>query len=197
MVGEAVRIVVTDNMGEVQNAIEARLEGVSDFSAFWEQLRAPWEKSRREMYASNGRSTDTPWTKYTRAERRRYVPFKARVLNRSVKGMNDTLLRWGPGTGRLQPSLENTRHPYAIWRGTSEALTLGTSAPGAASHEYGGARAKEWMGGYKIPKRRILAFGGSFVRDVSVELGKFAATAGARRAGFSTTELMSLLRRGR
>ena len=191
------RIAVTDNLGRVQQAIEARLEGISDFAPFWEQLREPWEKSRREMYASNGRSTDTPWQKYNRDEKRRYVPFKARILNRSAKQMNDTLLRWAPGTGRLQPSLENTRHPHAIWRGTPDALTLGTSAPGAASHEYGGTRALKWMGGYKVPKRRILAFGGSFVREVSIELGKFAATAGARRAGFSTSELMDLMRRGR
>ena len=191
------KIVVTDNLGRVEEAIEARLEGVSDFSRFWEQLRDPWERSRREMYATNGRSTGARWTNYTRAERRRYVPFKARILNRSVRAMNETLLRWAPGTGRLQPSLENTRHPYAIYRGTPESLTVGTSAPGAASHEYGGARAKEWMGSYKIPRRRILAFGGTFVRDVSIELGKFAATAGARRAGFSTSDLMSLLRRGR
>jgi len=75
-------------------------------------------------------------------------------------------------------------------------LTVGSSSPGAASAEYGKSKAKKWMGGYTVPQRRILGFGRQFARDVSIEVGVFAAGAGVRRAGFSTADLMSLLRRG-
>jgi hypothetical protein len=194
---EAVRIVVTDNMGEVVEAIEAALEGVSDFRPFWEQLRAAWEESRRAMYRTNGRSTDAPWRDYTDEERARYVPMKAAVINVDLRRIDQTILRWDGIGDRLRPSLENTRHPLAVYIVRPESLTLGTIAPGAGNHEWGQGTAPAKWGGYRIPRRRILAFGRAFAVAASVELGRFAASVGTRRAGFSSRELGALLRRGR
>lgn len=191
------RLVVTDDTGAIVQAIEARLDGLSDFRPLWEMLRKPWEDRSRRMFATNGRDTETPWPDYTQAELARYVPFKMRILGLTTDP-NRQLLRWGGRPGeRLRPSLENTRHPEAIWAESPKALTVGSSAPGAAPSEYGKSRAKAWMGGYMVPQRRILGFGRQFARDVSVEVGTFAASAGVRRAGFSTADLMDLLRRGR
>lgn len=197
------RLIVTDDTGAIVQAIEARLDGLSDFRPLWNQLRGPWEDRSRRMFATNGRDTETPWRDYTEAELARYVPFKMRVLGISGDP-NRELLRWGGSAGeRLRPSLENTRHPEAIWTETPKVLTVGSSSPGAAPSEYGKSKAKKWMGGYMVPQRRILGFGRQFARDVSIEVGVFAAAPNRRdralvsRAGFSSGELMDLLRRGR
>jgi hypothetical protein len=191
------RLTVTDDTGAIVQALEARLDGLSDFRPLWNQLRGPWEDRSRRMFATNGRDTETPWRDYTQAELARYVPWKMRVLGITTDP-NRQLLRWGGSSGeRLRPSLENTRHPEAIWTETATVLTVGSSSPGAAPSEYGKSRAKKWMGNYMVPQRRILGFGAQFARDVSVEIGVFAASAGARRAGFSSADLMGLMRRGR
>lgn len=200
------RIVLTDPSGEIVEAMESGLSTVSDFTPLWSRLRKPWERSRGLMFATQGRSTGTPWPSYgDTPERDIYVWYKAGLLDMIITDPTDLdayLLRYIKAP-RLEPSLTNTRHSRAIWIEQPRGLTFGTAVSYAANHEYGIGKAPNKFGGYDIPRRRILSFGPHFSRDVGRQLTRFAGevsrslgTPSGQRVGLSSNRVRGLGGRG-
>jgi hypothetical protein len=197
------RIEITNSLGEVVERIESAITQCSDFTPMWTALREPWERSRRIMYQTLGRSNNTPWPKVEDTDEAEwYVWYKAAVLDLRIErpsDLNRLILRW-IGDERLYPSVTNTRHRLAIWRPEPLALAMGTRAPGARNNDQGIGKAPEFMGGHEIPRRSLLTFGPAFAKDTGKALGNLAGdisrALGDRsrvRAGLTTASVMARL----
>lgn len=177
--GPVVSIVVRDGVtGEVRQALTGAVSTVSDFRPFWEYLRRHWERRGRDVFATRGKASNTPWPTYDQtAERQVYRYAKASIVGRSVEEVTRRPLRWVDGMERLYPSLTDTAHPNAVYDTTAKlSLRAGTTAEGAANHDRGRGRAPEWAGGHAIPRRPLLRFTRLFVREVDEGLKAVAQT---------------------
>ena len=196
-------IEITNSLGEVVERIESAITSCSDFTPMWADVREPWERSRRIMYQTLGRSNGTPWpTVEETGEVDHYIWYKAAMLDldiRDPREMNRLILRW-IGDERLYPSLTNTRHRLAIWQPRPLELSMGSRAPGARNNDQGIGKAPRSMGGHDIPKRPLLTFGRGFTMFVGKALGDQAGRIsqamgdGSRiRAGLTTSQVLSRL----
>lgn len=195
------QITVTNNLGQVIEALESAIVGCSDFRPLWEDLRVPWEQSRRLMYLTRGRSTGAPWPSYgATSEADWYVWYKAAVMDITIEQPSDLdkwMLAWKGAHERLRPSLTDTRARFAIWRPEPLSLTMGSRAPGAAQNNDGTGTAPRRMGGHPIPERPLLRFGRPFVADTGRAMGnhaaRIAATVGRTRSGLTTAQVLARL----
>ena len=77
------KIEVYDNTGQMVQALEAAVRGVSNWSAFWSDkngvISKAWAKSRKEMFYTQGASTGSPWPPYTKEEKK-YCYYYFRVM---------------------------------------------------------------------------------------------------------------------
>jgi hypothetical protein len=192
-------ITFTDNFGEIESALQSAVSGVTDWTDAWELLRGPWEARGREMFASKGASTGTPWPLYKdTVERNRYVYAKASILKRKVSSLQE--LRWEPGRERLYPSLTDTRDQFAVWDVSPLELRSGTSLGYAGSHNLGIGTAPDWAGGHVTPRRPLLGMSPQFVEDTRRMTQAIANAAAARateggrvRVGLTTAEVRAYL----
>ena len=193
-----------DETGEAVQTLEACIRGAGDWSGFWSDKNGPiataWAESRRAMFASQGRSTGTPWPDYTKDERKYYVPVKRYVTGKKVTKAD--LLRWEgkglePGAKeRLMPAMGMTSHREFIFRVDGNVATMGTSVPYARKHNLGvGAYLRKWKTkkGVKVvpvqtPRRPLLAFGRPFMLAVRGELERVALKTGGK-IGITSKEL--------
>lgn len=194
-------ISVTDNMGQLIERIDSAIVGCEDFTPFWAMMRRPWEISRRRMYDTQGKYTDTPWPTYDQTDEKRfYVWWKAGVLDidiDSASDLNRLVLRWTRNE-RLYPSIVDTRNKHAIWRPEPKSLTIGSTAPGAAQNNGGIGNAPEFMGGHPIPTRPLFSFGRAFTQEVGQLQSAFAGQVsrqlgdGSRvRSGLTTNQALA------
>lgn len=196
-------IEITNSLGVVVERIESAITRCSDFTPMWAALREPWERSRRVMYQTLGRSNNTPWPKVEDTdEAEHYVWYKAAMLDLRIErpsDLNRLILRW-IGNERLYPSLTNTRSRFAIWQPEPLVLAMGTRAPGARNNDEGIGRAPGFMGGHEIPRRPLLTFGPAFTKDTGKALGDLAGSISRAlgdksrvRAGLTTGSVMARL----
>ena len=208
------RLVVIDGVtGKVMTAVDLAIDHVTDFRPVWADFKRPWYNSRREQRITSGRSTGSPWLKYSQTkERDRYQYIKASIVakasGKSLRKMSSgdsakliaslKPLQWTPGNERLLPSLERDRHPDAIWRTKERSLTIGTSVPYAGSHDRGQGYAPEWAGGYRIPRRPLLRFGRAATIGLAGAVSTHAARTeqefGRTTVGFSSDQVRGAMR---
>lgn len=140
------KITMKDETGAAVQSLEACIRGAGDWSGFWADKNGPisqaWAESRRVMFATQGRSTGTPWPDYTDLERRYYVPVK-KAITEAKRVTKADLLRWGgkgdePGAKeRLMPAMGVVTHREYIYRVEGNTATMGTSVPYARNHNLG------------------------------------------------------------
>lgn len=128
-------------------SLELAIRNAGDWSKFWGKKNSPlskmWAKSRQEMFATQGRSTGTPWPAYTPAEKMYWLPIKRWALGtKRIEPRH--ILRWdkSPSTKagvheRLYPSLAMVNHPEYIWSVTGNSVEMGTAVPYASNHNDG------------------------------------------------------------
>lgn len=192
-------LTVEDSFGQLIERIDSAIVGCDDFTPFWEMLRTPWERSRKRMYDTQGRYTDTPWPTYDQTDERRfYVWWKAGVTGIDINSpseLNRLVLRWTKNE-RLYPSIVNTRDSRAIWRPEPNSLTIGSRAQGAAQNNGGLGKAPLFMGGHDIPTRPLFSFGRAFTQEVGQIQSAFAGEVSRRlgdgsrvRSGLTTNQV--------
>lgn len=198
-----VSFTIRDDLGQIVSRIETAVEHVNDFRPMWRRIGPAWEARGRDMFASQGRSTGTPWPSYDEtSEREVYQFIKASILRQSLRTIQP--LTWRPGQELLRPSLTNIRHPLALYTYGARRLEAGSLVPYAGAHDRGIGRAPEHLGGHVIPRRPLLGFGDTFVRAVAEASREHALSAEIKidpraRRGRSiglTSDEVNALRRG-
>jgi len=182
----SLKIEVFDNTGALIQGIEVAIRGVSNWQAFWQDKNGvvsnAWAESRRVMFLTEGRSTGANWPRYTKLERKYYVPVKKWVLGFPQKSQRKVaLLRYTStpsntspnGMERLYPSMVSTGNKYYVYRVNNDTATMGTSLPYAANHNNGtGSWTRRW--GKKkrktvtvpTPQRKLVMLSKTFSNDV-------------------------------
>jgi hypothetical protein len=199
----AVRFEFRSSTGEVVDAIGTLIDGVEDLRPFFEDLRPIWYESRRELYASQGDSTDTPWPTYDDTpEAMRYVWAKASILGMppGSRAPNSDVLLWG-GPARLHDAVVG-ESSEALWETRADGATVTIDVPYASDHDEGKGVAPEWawpkdLGSYDIPRRRLLSPAGDFVGAFSGSLGSYLAEHGGSfglKASEAQAEIRSAFR---
>lgn len=155
---QSFRLILTNNVGDVVEAIEGAIANASDLGPFFGardgDLSQAWAKSRETMFLTRGASNGTPWPGYTRSEQRYYLPRKRAALYGKNKGASGRAHRIGsehvlrfttsptsatPGPlERLYPSMARTTHAQYVWEPLKEQVFMGTAVPYAAMHDRGG-----------------------------------------------------------
>ena len=209
-------LVLRDETGRAEGALEAAIRNAKDWKKFWAGKGGPisllWADSRRQMFATEGKSTGADWPKYTRQEQRYWLPIKRWALG--VKRIEQGgILRWTPNPRsmtpaaheRLYPSMTVTNHPNYVYDVSGTQVQLGTSLPYARNHNLGvGAytrktsRKKSGSVTIPTPKRPLVRFGKPFAYGVQQELNRTALLqASGKKVGITSQGLadrMSLAR---
>lgn len=199
------RITITDNLGNIVEAMESAITQCMDYRPMWADLRRPWEVSRMRMFHTHGRSIGHPWPGYEDTDEADwYVWWKAGVLDMTIDtpaDMDRLLLRWPTANERMYPSLVDTRSRWSVWQAKELSLEMGSKLAYVGETDAGGARrAPREMGGHTVPRRRLLVFGREFVMHTGKAMGVQAARVaksvgdGIRvRSGFTTSQVLARL----
>lgn len=192
-----IEITIEDSLGDVQAAMILSKATWANWQPFFTSWREAWLESRREMFDTAGRSTDTPWPMYSRATgEAQYAAIKSKILGKSMSERD--LLRWIAGHELLYPSLTTEASPDNIAVQDDAQVTVGTSIPYASNHDRGKGHGPVWAGGNPIPQRRILALGRDLEYTTQDMLTKFAGTGldqlGRGDKGLTTDEVLSMIR---
>lgn len=192
-----IAITVRDNLGELRGAMILAMDTWSDWEPFFDAWGDSWRQSRREMFETAGRATDTPWPMYSRATgEAQYAAVKSKILGHRMSEAD--LLRWLGGQERLMPSMVSRDHEDAVDEKTASDITVGTSVPYAHNHDRGAGKGPTWAGSNPIPMRAILDFGTALER-ATADMGSRFAAAGVNsmgRAGLTTAEVYQLIAEG-
>ena len=201
-------LILYDETGKAEGALEAAIRNAKDWKAFWAGKGGPisllWAESRKVMFATEGTSTGANWPKYTSLEKRYWLPIKRWSLGVS-RIEAGSILRWTPtprsatpaAHERLYPSMTVTNHPNYVYEVSGTQVQLGTSLEYARNHNLGvGAytrrTSKKKSGTVTIPtpKRPLVRFGKPFAYGVQQELNRTALLQSAgKKVGITSTGL--------
>ena len=160
-------ITVRDNLGDAADRLDGTRRTAGQLRALYEALEPAWYRSRVRMYRTKGRSIGFPWPDpLSTGEAKRYIWAKRRILAVSLREARGLVLDWKGSKRRLRPALTKRGHRDAVYRVSQNRLTIGTRVPYAHKHESGRGRGPKWGGSDPIPRRRILAMGRQFRRDM-------------------------------
>lgn len=201
-------LVLYDETGKAEGALEAAIRNAKDWKQFWAGKGGPisllWAESRKVMFATEGVSTGANWPKYTSLEKRYWLPIKRWSLGVS-RIEAGSILRWTPtprsatpaAHERLYPSMTVTNHPNYVYEVSGTQVQLGTSLEYARNHNLGvGAytrrtsRKKSGTVTIPTPKRPLVRFGKPFAYGVQQELNRTALMQSAgKKVGITSTGL--------
>lgn len=199
-----IELTVTSSTGELRQKMVVAANTLADWRPFFDAWGDLWLESRREMFATGGASTGTPWPEYSKATGElQWAAIKGKFLGRRMR-RSDVLRFIGSSNERLFPSMTESGHAENIQDVSENRMTVGTRVPYASSHDEGAGRAPAWMGGQTIPRRNLLEFGLQLESDTSALVGAFAAAGlssiderGKARAGLSTSQVLDMMRGSR
>lgn len=134
----------------------------------WESYEPKWRRSRRQMYATQGRYTGVRWKPYQMRRRgeRTYVAIKRSIYANAGKRFDPDrdLLRWIRGHELLFPSLA-ARTAYTVYQPGPRKLIVGTKLGYAARLGKRG-RIPDRLGGGRHPARPLLNMEGRALMDL-------------------------------
>lgn len=194
---------ITSSVGELQSKIVLARETISDWQPFFEAWGIAWRLSRIEMWDTSGASTGTPWPMYSKATKEhQYAAVKSSIFGARMQPRD--VLRWRKGKERLRPSFVDETHPDNVTDIRGNQAAFGSRVRYASNHDEGVGRMPAWAGGYKIPRRPLLALGAGLELRTQELADSFAAlgvhaidSEGKDRSGLSTAEVAAMLRGGR
>lgn len=195
-----IELSVLSSTGDVRQKMVVAANTLDDWRPFFDAWGELWIESRKEMFATGGASTGTPWPAYSKMTGEiQYAAIKSKLLGRRMKRAD--LLRFiGSDNERLFPSMTESGHVENIREVSTRSMTVGSSVPWAASHDEGAGYAPKWLGGQRIPRRNLLEFGVQLESSTAALVGAFAAAGlssvdekGKKRAGLSTAQLRAMM----
>lgn len=191
------KIEVYDSSGQMVQAIEAAIRGVSNWTPFWDNkngtVSKAWAKSRKTMFYTEGASTGPKWPSYTTREKKYYLPVKRWVLG--VKRLNTKggILRYTatPSNSmpekkeRLYPAMVDINDRHYVYKVNNDTATMGTNLPYAANHNNGtGVFTRRWGRKKAItvptPQRPLVRLSKEFSEDVRQALISTAVVKGGK-----------------
>lgn len=134
----------------------------------------------KQLIDTEGSYIGHKWPGYTEQENARYVPWKVKKIG------NYGPMRWSPIGARLIPSLTGSG-PDHVWKVTNTSFEYGTSLDYAKGHHDGTGYAKKWMGGYKLPQRKLIGIGNEGSNELRRTLQRYIVTGDTTRGGISRT----------
>lgn len=160
-------VAIRDNLQSLSDLLAVSISHVERYDQSPDGGRTPallqmwarsWRRSRRQMFATQGRSSGVVWPFYTQTgERTWYLWQKQGIFQRRMTPRD--VLRWVPGEDRLYRSLTRTNARGYYERRTRTGLTVGSSLWYARKHQEGAGRAPRFFGGHAIPRRPIVNLG--------------------------------------
>jgi hypothetical protein len=148
--GDARSFVIDPNQGAIRwRTAEDASKRAKDIRPVGDTIHGILIDEHKDLVQSQGASIGHKWPGYNSDEMKKYVPWKIRKIGQYGP------MRWSPIGARLIPSLigEGADH---VWKSASDSFEYGTSLPYAKGHHEGTGKAKEWMGGYTVPMRKLI-----------------------------------------